>query len=221
MAPPLFLDMDGTLTRPDDPDALDPRVFHELPYWKGPIVFATGNQFPYPVALCDFLGLPRRVIAENGGVVHVDGETSYDGDRDGAQSVIDEFRERGGSIGWDESPMNRWRETEIVVELSADGDLLREVASTYEMEVYDTGYAYHVKAPWVEKGRGLELVCEDLDIDPEDAVAVGDSVNDVSMFETAGRSFAVANADDSAIAAADFVTEGSHMNGTMEALYTV
>jgi hydroxymethylpyrimidine pyrophosphatase-like HAD family hydrolase len=72
--------------------------------------------------------------------------------------------------------------------------------------------------PGVEKGDGLRSVAAALGVDPADFVAVGDSENDVSTFAVAGESFAVANADDRARAAADHVTEGSHMDGTLEAL---
>ena len=84
--------------------------------------------------------------------------------------------------------------------------------------MFDTGYAYHLKTPGVEKGVGLRAVANTLDIDPEAFVAVGDSVNDVSMFEVAGRSFAVANADDDARAAADTVVEESYFDGTAAVL---
>ena len=67
MVPPLAVDIDGTLTRPDT--SIDPRVINPLRDWDDPVVVATGKAFPYPVALCAFLGVPANVVAENGGVV--------------------------------------------------------------------------------------------------------------------------------------------------------
>ena len=92
------------------------------------------------------------------------------------------------------------------------------MAAEFDLEVFDTGYAYHLKTPGVEKGVGLRAVADTLGLDPESFVAVGDSVNDVSMFEVASRSFAVANADDDARAAADTVIEASHFDGTASVL---
>ena len=218
MVPPLALDIDGTLTTPTG--RIDPRAFELLPAWDAPVVFATGKAFPYPVALAHFLGREETVIAENGGVAYVDGETTVVGDPDAAWAVVEAFRERGGEIGWgDGDTVNRWRETEVAVAPDADEALLREVAASVEdVEVVDTGYAFHVKSTGVSKGRALERVADALDIDPEAFVAVGDSENDASTFRVAGESYAVANADDTAREAADEVVGEEFMDGTASVL---
>ena len=218
MVPPLALDIDGTLTTPTG--RIDPRAFELLPAWDAPVVFATGKAFPYPVALAHFLGREETVIAENGGVAYVDGETTLVGDPDAAWAVVEAFRERGGEIGWgDGDTVNRWRETEVAVAPDADEALLREVAASVEdVEVVDTGYAFHVKSTGVSKGRALERVADALDIDPEAFVAVGDSENDASTFRVAGESYAVANADDTAREAADEVVGEEFMDGTASVL---
>ena len=217
MTPPLVLDIDGTLTTPTG--GLDPRAFEAVPAWDAPVVLATGKAFPYPVALCHFLAVPERVVAENGGVVYADDEVTVTADGDRVREAARAFVDRGGDLGWGAADtVNRWRETEVAVNLDADESLLRAVAEEFDLDVVDTGYAYHLKTPGVEKGKGLRSVAETLGLDPESFVAVGDSENDVSTFEVAGRSFAVANADDRARAAADRVTDGAHMDGTLEAL---
>ena len=220
MTPPLALDIDGTLTTPQG--TIDPRIFELLPAWDAPVVLATGKAFPYPVALCHFMGIPQTVIAENGGVVLADEQVSFTGDRERAQAVADDFLARGGSLGWGAADtVNRWRETEIAVDMAQNETLLRAVADEYEMEVVDTGYAYHVKTPGVEKGVGLVEVADILGLDTADFVAVGDSENDVSTFDVAGESYAVANADKKARAAADTVLDEGYMDGTLSVLDAV
>lgn len=218
--PPLALDIDGTLTTPEH--TIDPRVFRVLPEWPAPVVLATGKSFPYPIALCHFAGVPERVIAENGGVVCVDERVHVEGDAERVAAAVDAFRERGGELGWgDADTVNRWRETEVAARVSADEALLREVAEEFDLTFLDTGYAYHLTDPDVNKGRGLREAASILDRDPAEFVAVGDSMNDASTFAAAGESYALANADEVAKDAADSVLDDGFMDGTMTVLAEV
>ncbi len=219
MVPPLAVDVDGTLTRPDD--SIDPRVFDPIRGWEAPVVIATGKSFPYPVGLCEFIGVPINVVTENGGAVFVESadEVVYNGDPEGAKAVGAAYLEAGYAFGWGGvDPVNRWRETELAIARDQPLDPLVSIADDHGMVVVDTGYAYHVKAPNVDKGRGLETAAGALGRDPEAFVAIGDSENDAELFERVGRSFAVENADETAVAAADVVTNAGFADGFLEAL---
>jgi phosphoglycolate phosphatase (TIGR01487 family) len=219
VTPPLAVDIDGTLTGPNR--GLDPQVIPALREWDAPLVFATGKSFAYPVALCEFLALSPAVIAENGGVVYVEAtdEITYAGDPEAVAAVAEAYRDVGHDLGWGAVDfVNRWRETELAVSRESPLAPLETIAADHGLEVVDTGFAYHVKPPDVSKGQGLELVADELDLDPAAFVAIGDSENDVSTFEVAGRAIAVANADDAARAAADEVTDGSYGDGFLEAV---
>jgi hypothetical protein len=85
------------------------------------------------------------------------------------------------------------------------------------MRVIDTGFAYHVTSPDVNKARGLEAAADALGHSPAEFVAVGDSENDAEMFGVVGDSYAVANADETALAAAAHVTEAGFGDGFLEA----
>ncbi|ADJ15524.1 phosphoglycolate phosphatase [Halalkalicoccus jeotgali] len=219
MTPPIVVDIDGTITRGDGSSAVDHRAFEELRAWPAPVVIATGKAFPYPVALCQFVGIEPLVIAENGGIVLAGGEVRVTGDASGPREAAREYREAGYELGWGETDLvNRWRETEVALSRESPLAPLEEIAAEYGLEVVDTGYAYHLKDPAISKGAGLEAVCDALGRTPEEFVAIGDSENDVSTFEVAGRSFAVANADGAARAAADEVLEGRYSAGTVSVL---
>lgn len=223
-APPLAIDIDGTLT--DRNRVVDPRVFDALQEWPAPVVVATGKALPYPVALCEFLGLPAVVIAENGGVVCLATETVEEfvvaGDREGAKRVVEAYRAAGHELGWDSLDLiNRWRETEVAV--SRDSPLApprRNCRRTRSL-CGGYGFAYHVKSPDVDKGNGLEIVAERLEYSPTEFVAIGDSENDASTFQIVGQSFAVANADETAKRTADRVTDAAYADGFLEALRVV
>jgi phosphoglycolate phosphatase (TIGR01487 family) len=217
--PPLAANIDGTLT--DGNGGIDPRVFPVCRAWPAPLVVATGKSMPYPVALCEFLDIDPLVIAENGGVVLVgrSGTLQFEGDRQGAQAVLDAYRERGHDLGWGTADLvNRWRETELTVSRDSPLEPLSEIAREHGLEVVDTGYAYHVKSPAVTKGKGLRVVADDLGRAPAEFAAVGDSENDAATFEVAGHALAVANADETAKATADRVTDASYADGFLEAV---
>jgi phosphoglycolate phosphatase (TIGR01487 family) len=219
--PPLSVDIDGTLT--DDTRHLDPRVIPILRGWPSTLVIATGKAMPYPVGLCEFLGLEPYVIAENGGVVLIGRQSvEYVGDRKAATAVVEQYLAEGYSLGWGEADLvNRWRETEIAVSRDSPLEPLESIANPLGLEVVDTGYAYHVKSPDLSKGDGLHRLTNALEVTPGEFVAVGDSVNDVSTFDAVDTGIAVANADDAARKAADHVTEASYGSGFLEAVQWV
>lgn len=217
MPPPIAVDIDGTMSRPDR--SIDGRVMTRLRDWPAPVIVATGKAFPYPVALCEFVGVPARVIAENGGVVCVDDVLEVHGDRGAADRAAAHIREAGHDLGWDAADLaNRWRETEVAVHRDVPRAVVDAAASAEGLEVIDSGYAYHVKSPAVNKGRGIAAAAAILDRDPTTFAAIGDSENDVEAFEVVGRSYAVENADDRAKAAADRTTERGFADGLLEAL---
>lgn len=217
--PPLCVDIDGTLT--DDRRVLDPRAGPILRAWPSPVVIATGKAMPYAVALCEFAGIEPVVVAENGGVALVERRDSLyiHGDREAPNDVRRDYRERGHDLGWGQVDLvNRWRETELAVSRDAPLEPLVAIANEHGLDVVDTGYAYHVKSTEVDKAVGLEWVTEELERDPADFAAVGDSTNDVPAFDLAGTGIAVGNADEDARAAADHVTDGQYGAGFIEAI---
>ena len=68
------------------------------------------------------------------------------------------------------------------------------------------------------KGSAIELLLAHLGIDPADAVAIGDSWNDVEMFEVCGVAVAMGNAQPELKALADFVTTDVLDDGVANAL---
>jgi len=218
-APPLAVDIDGTLT--DDDRAVDPRTFPVLRAWPSPVVVATGKAMPYPVALCEFLGIDPVVVAENGGVALVERADTlvFQGDPETVAAAGDAYRELGHSFGWGAvDVVNRWRETELAVSREMPLSPLEDVAAEHGLVVVDTGFAYHVKPPDVDKGTGLVAVCDALGIAPASVVAVGDSDNDVPAFEVAGTGIAVANGARAARERADHVTDAAYAAGFLEAI---
>ncbi|MES3517444.1 MAG: HAD hydrolase family protein, partial [Natronomonas sp.] len=124
-----------------------------------------------------------------------------------------------GDFGWGSvDTVNRWRETEVAIAREHDREPIDRLADEYGLDVVDTGYAYHVKSATVNKATGLRTIADELGIDTDAFVAVGDSENDAEIFAAAGRSYAVANADDTARSAADFVVDAEFADGFLAAI---
>ena len=220
MSRPIVVDIDGTMSRADR--SISGAVIDALHDWNDVVVLATGKAFPYPIAACDFIGIGINVIAENGGVVCADDVVEINGDSDRPRKVVEDLRAAGYDTGWDDADLvNRWRETEIATTREVPRELLTDLASKYGLEVVDSGFAYHVKPVNISKGTGLQTVSDLLDIPLAEFVAIGDSENDVPTFEVAGESYAVANADAAAKAAADVLTEKAYGDGLLEALEAI
>jgi HAD superfamily hydrolase (TIGR01484 family) len=64
-----------------------------------------------------------------------------------------------------------------------------------------------------DKGRALRLVCQHLGVPPEEAMAVGDTAQDVPMFEAAGLGVAMGNAPEDVKARADAVAPSNAEGG--------
>ena len=65
----------------------------------------------------------------------------------------------------------------------------------------------------VDKGRGIQMMCQHFKARLEDTVAFGDSMNDASMLKCAGVSVAMGNACGELKALADIVCEGVDLDG--------
>ena len=69
------------------------------------------------------------------------------------------------------------------------------------------------------KGRALRELCAQLGIDPADAVAFGDGLNDADMLEAAGRGVAMENAVEAVKQIADAVTENNNDAGVGKEIF--
>ncbi|MEG2246888.1 MAG: sugar-phosphatase [Peptostreptococcaceae bacterium] len=70
----------------------------------------------------------------------------------------------------------------------------------------------------VNKGSGLQALCDKLGIDPSEVIAVGDEENDRHMIEFAGLGVAMGNARDSIKNIANHVTESNDNHGVAKVI---
>ena len=70
----------------------------------------------------------------------------------------------------------------------------------------------------VSKGSALKELAKRLEISSQQIMAIGDQPNDLEMINYAGRGIAVANAEESLKAAADYVTDSNNQSGVAAAI---
>ena len=81
-----------------------------------------------------------------------------------------------------------------------------------------TSALLEISAAGVTKASTLALLCDRLGVAPDDVVAFGDMPNDLPMLEWAGRSWAMADAHPTVLAAADNVAPGHDDDGVAKVL---
>lgn len=76
----------------------------------------------------------------------------------------------------------------------------------------------HITHEHATKRYGVDRLLQMLDIDKEDAIAVGDGYNDVPLMEAAGFKVAMGNAPDEVKAIADFIAPSIDEDGVAEVI---
>ena len=90
----------------------------------------------------------------------------------------------------------------LVSALAPAADLVAPVAFPVRRDALPGHWAMMARAAGVTKGSALQWIAAHHGVDVREVVAVGDWLNDVPMFQVAGRSFAMAHASDEVKAAA-------------------
>ena len=104
------------------------------------------------------------------------------------------------------------------VEDSKDIHVLLEARYGSRITLLDFPSVTAVHAPDASKGNALDTLSQELGIDREEVLAIGDSVNDVSMLSWAGHSAAPAHCDRYARDSAKEVLVGEGVSGVVNKL---
>lgn len=212
----LVVDIDGTIT-------CEKRELHlgavkKMRSLKVPVVLATGNILCYARTASRLIGLEGAVIAENGGAVTVrfDLQGTFEESLEECEKAFSFLSEHFKLTKLD--PF--YRKTEIALRRDFNLEKARALLKTqpFDIELVDTKYAIHIKSVRINKGIGLQKLAGMMGLEAEDFVAIGDSANDVEMFEAAGFGIAVANGDEIIKEAANYVTDASFGDGAVEAI---
>jgi len=213
----IAVDIDGTITDGERRLCLDAvRAIRGAESAGLPVIIVTGNVLCFALATSVLIGTTGGAVAENGGVVYINGEMKVLGDIDKAEEAYSYLKEIHPVRKVQFSDL---RLSEVALTRDVPAQTIREALEGFDVEVYDTGFAVHITDPEVNKGSSLELLLESMGIEMADIMAIGDSENDIEFLEMAGFRVAVANAAPELKEIADYVTAGEHGDGVREAIH--
>jgi len=215
-------DIDGTLTTPDRRLSMSAQAaVMRLEAVGIPVILASGNVLPSVRTVAYLVGASGPLVAENGGLVLYRGEEW--------KEVVERHADPAVALrAWEQVAAlvpgarrlltDRWRETEVALEEGIDIADVRDAVANLPVTVEDTGWAIHIIDARVSKGTGVLRALELIDVPPEEAMAVGDSENDLTVFGVCGLKVAVSRKVPALTAAADYVTRDSDGDGLFEAV---
>ncbi|MEZ0248793.1 MAG: phosphoglycolate phosphatase [Thermoproteus sp.] len=215
----LVADIDGTLTASRNTYELSLEALAALRIIKSrgvKVALATANGLDYALSIARYLGV-GSVIAENGCIIHLEGNTYELCSGDIRHEVVPAALSTGLVR---ESEQNRCRKYDMAFYPLVEPDLalaaLRsKLGGRYHVEY--SGYAIHIRPKGVDKGTGLSFLCKAWGVPCSLVAVVGDSEVDAPML-AAGWGIAVGNADDAAKKAARLTVESPSGLGFAEAV---
>jgi phosphoglycolate phosphatase (TIGR01487 family) len=220
----ISLDIDGTITYRDRRLSIEAlKVVRLAESLDVPVMLVTGNSVPFAEAAAIFIGTSGPVIAEDGGALSLKGEGTmreriFLTDMDEEWILWSELKKRYPNAELSFSTMER--KAGLVIRRTIPVEAVREVIVELGLNLIavDSGFAIHIKKPWINKGTGIEKACEYLGISPKEVAHVGDGENDLDAFRVVGYRVAIAQAPESVKERADYVTQKPYGDGGAEAV---
>ena len=184
------------------------------------IILVTGRSSVEGYLLSIFGGLTHMAVGENGGCITYGDIMNHKiiGNKGECIQALAFLQNRiDGKIK--EKPVFP-RMTEVVLERTFDISKAQKILDEEGLDVglFDSGYAFHINSRGIDKGAGFLEALNMLECDVSDAIAIGDSETDVSLFNLIPNNIAVNNSIDDLKKIARIVTTKESGEGVLEGL---
>ena len=233
------IDLDGTLIGADE--RVSPLVADAVRRLaeRVPVSIVTGRELESVISFAGELGLTSPQVADNGALIidPVSGIELWSAPMDeksarlALQLIIESdchfMATHANGVITDVDKIGGWALTRVtafdLTEVDADGMIQRmsRVGSLDAVKAYlpyNGLWAVNLNRRGINKGAGLRALCRLLGIEPSDVAAIGDSYNDIPMFQLAGLSIAMGGAAAELREAADYVVANVEQDGLAEAI---
>lgn len=200
----VLLDIDGTLTRNRNTEALEPKAVEAVQMISSRYIvgLVTGNALIVAQALRRYIGLPRTspVIAENGCLIDYGGSIHELCEDLGLKGLALELMKSIPGLrptyqfDYRKFDIALWYPGDAKELLSKVIDKLNEMGLTGKVRVSHSGYALHLQPMGSGKAKAITYLCLLMRIDCGNVAYVGDSDTDVEVMDVVGYGVAVGNA---------------------------
>ena len=184
------------------------------------VILVTGRSSVEGYLLSIFGGLTHMAVGENGGCISFGDEIQHKllGNKGECIHALATIQSKL-DIEIKEKPVFP-RMTEVVLERTFDIDNVQKFIDENNLNVVltDSGYAYHINSKGVDKGSGFMEALKMLEVNVNDAIAIGDSETDIPLFKAVKNNIAVANSTENLKNLAKIVTTKKSGEGVLEGL---
>ena len=218
----LAVDIDGTITL-NGWGAIHLEALKKLRHLKDDghkIILVTGRSSIEGYLLSIFGGLTHLAVGENGGCITYGDIMQHKIIGNKAECVQAlAFLQNRVNADIKEKPVFP-RMTEVVLERTFDIIKAQKILDDEGLNVglFDSGYAFHINSKGIDKGAGFLEALKMLECDVSNAIAIGDSETDISLFNTVPSNIAVNNSIGDLKKIARIVTTKESGEGVLEGL---
>ena len=218
----LAIDIDGTITL-NGWGTIHLEALKKLRQLKDDghkIILVTGRSSIEGYLLSIFGGLTHLAVGENGGCITYGDIMQHKIIGNKAECVQAlAFLQNRVNADIKEKPVFP-RMTEVVLERTFDIIKAQKILDDEGLNVglFDSGYAFHINSKGIDKGAGFLEALKMLECDVSNAIAIGDSETDISLFNTVPNNIAVNNSIADLKKIARIVTTKESGEGVLEGL---
>ncbi len=204
------MDVDGTLT--DKKRRISTKAIESIRKAENrgvTVSLLSGNVIPVVYSLKVFIGINGPVFGENGGVMFDNDNsirTFFPADKTNA--FLNEMSKKTSM-----RPIftNKWREASTGFDIDEkDVEFVRAEAEKRGLVIFNSGYSWHLMNKGEDKAFAVSVLMKKFNIGYSETLVIGDSENDLPMFELPVHRASPANCTDSIRKKSEYVSEFSY-----------
>ena len=184
------------------------------------VILVTGRSSVEGYLLSIFGGLTHLAVGENGGCITFGDKIQHKllGNKGECVHALATIQTRLDAEINEKAVFPRM--TEIVLERTFEIEQAQKIIDEDNLNVSltDSGYAYHINSKGIDKGSGFLEALKILEVDMNDAIAIGDSETDVPLFKVIKNNIAVSNSTENLKKLAKIITTKKSGEGVLEGL---